>query len=1013
MMKQSLEQDKKWKLWLEFQLWSSPIMMDALKPTSSTFFLIQSLLKIFSDEFASSSAFIYCWFSCFHSLCYLGKTISWDPRQLNHIYAIINKKFAGKKYARMRLVPLSSFAIIKIPVNPATLDAWEELLIYQFKPSLNSLGISNKNSNPKILSASGINNPDSKIPKSEIRLSRKSLRSINLSWTIFSSASWSSTSLVTLVDPILGKGKSSLMISILHGQMLNIQQNVWSQVFAQAQFSCIINNSLQHNLPFCSLINLIQKKLIDSFVISVSKSDPLYKKENILQILRRKNAKVQEILGNYSLPQIMEIFDQSAQFKDCFWINEVKLILKNFGWMKFGFRISNSLPFSSPAHSLFPPSYIRQFLDSIIACLHVSQERKQCLRKRTVIHQKKNPSLADFFFNHRSWAKSWKESILICECQSLKNELDVQLWNGHISSWHYEPKNPKYSALLKLNMNDILHPVPKVWSRAFMTALSKWLRELGKISCPSYFSFVDFLQIDMSKQPMEDLILSILKQGHIFPSRHLVQTLKDLEENVNKISPLQEQSMSLLSLKESIPNSLVLGPYDKNIGRLDIYCPAILHQHMMDNFWNNQKNYTRCYLSQGAIIDSFKSKYKSRNWESIAKWHNSNSLPIPMITRKDKDASRIRAMVSYFHHPLKRVLLMASRGLMTILKAIKFNHGNLFSPFEGPNTAKKAYDDLIQVYGNQSQIEIYGADIKEMYTFLPQEKILQAIRDLLSYMKRKSRRDSVVISRSSPKKCRLGKSYLDIPDLVSVSFKELYRIISFDIKNCHVKIDWLILSQTLGIPIGSPNAPPCSMVICIMDERKFHNSLTLYHPYYRFFRYFDDLRMMVVTSKQEPINGPSKKRSSRIVQKIQEECYDKNLILVPEKFEDGKMKFLEGSLSFNSGFSSKFEVKNYEYWLKQEASRFFLGKSFASFSADPHHKVRKATCIGKLHSLSFYSYSLQDLLEGFIQVLLHFNDLGYPLKMVAKACFKMKVKSGDKKWEFLGKWVRFINKRLK
>ena len=198
-----------------------------------------------------------------------------------------------------------------------------------------------------------------------------------------------------------------------------------------------------------------------------------------------------------------------------------------------------------------------------------------------------------------------------------------------------------------------------------------------------------------------------------------------------------------------------------------------------------------------------------------------------------------------------------------------------------------------------------------------------------------------------------------------------------------------------------------------MDERKFHNSLTLYHPYYRFFRYFDDLRMMVVTSKQEPINGPSKKRSSRIVQKIQEECYDKNLILVPEKFEDGKMKFLEGSLSFNSGFSSKFEVKNYEYWLKQEASRFFLGKSFASFSADPHHKVRKATCIGKLHSLSFYSYSLQDLLEGFIQVLLHFNDLGYPLKMVAKACLKMKVKSGDKKWEFLGKWVRFINKRLK
>ena len=104
----------------------------------------------------------------------------------------------------------------------------------------------------------------------------------------------------------------------------------------------------------------------------------------------------------------------------------------------------------------------------------------------------------------------------------------------------------------------------------------------------------------------------------------------------------------------------------------------------------------------------------------------------------------------------------------------------------------------------------------------------------------------------------------------------------------------------------------------------------------------------------------------------------KNLSIIPENFEDGKMKFLEGILSFDSGFSSKFAVKNYEFWLRNEASRFFLGKSFDSFSADPHHKVRKATCIGKLHSLSFYSFSLQDLLEGFIQVMLHFNSLGYP-----------------------------------
>ena len=121
------------------------------------------------------------------------------------------------------------------------------------------------------------------------------------------------------------------------------------------------------------------------------------------------------------------------------------------------------------------------------------------------------------------------------------------------------------------------------------------------------------------------------------------------------------------------------------------------------------------------------------------------------------------------------------------------------------------------------------------------------------------------------------------------------------------------------------------MVICIMDERKFHNSLTLYHPYYRLFRYFDDLRMMLVSKKSESFSGKSKQRAQFIVSKIQKDCYDEHLSLIPEKFEEGKMRFLEGTLSFNSGFSSTLTVKNYEFWLRNEAPRYFLGKFLTLF----------------------------------------------------------------------------------
>jgi hypothetical protein len=77
-------------------------------------------------------------------------------------------------------------------------------------------------------------------------------------------------------------------------------------------------------------------------------------------------------------------------------------------------------------------------------------------------------------------------------------------------------------------MNDILHPIPENWSPSFMAALTKWEMDAGKISHMSNYSFVDFLKIDMTHQPMDGLIISILKRGNINPSLQ-ISTLKNLE----------------------------------------------------------------------------------------------------------------------------------------------------------------------------------------------------------------------------------------------------------------------------------------------------------------------------------------------------------------------------------------------------------------------------------------------------------------------------------------------------
>jgi len=57
--------------------------------------------------------------------------------------------------------------------------------------------------------------------------------------------------------------------------------------------------------------------------------------------------------------------------------------------------------------------------------------------------------------------------------------------------------------------------------------------------------------------------------------------------------------------------------------------------------------------------------------------------------------------------------------------------------------------------------------------------------------------------------------------------------------------------------------------------------------------------MMLVTKKSDSISGKTKLRAKYIVRRIQEDCYDEHLSLIPDQFEEGKMRFLKGTLSFN------------------------------------------------------------------------------------------------------------------
>ena len=103
-----------------------------------------------------------------------------------------------------------------------------------------------------------------------------------------------------------------------------------------------------------------------------------------------------------------------------------------------------------------------------------------------------------------------------------------------------------------------------------------------------------------------------------------------------------------------------------------------------------------------------------------------------------------------------------------------------------------------------------------------------------------------------------------------------------------------IPTQVLGISMGFPNAPPCSMATCRMKENFPTAPLFLTLP-----TDSSDILLLEDASCQQI-------RPSEWTLQIkirgncdQQDCYDKNLSLIPENFEDGYLKFLEGTSSIN------------------------------------------------------------------------------------------------------------------
>ena len=143
------------------------------------------------------------------------------------------------------------------------------------------------------------------------------------------------------------------------------------------------------------------------------------------------------------------------------------------------------------------------------------------------------------------------------------------------------------------------------------------------------------------------------------PSIHrlfILSLISQLDQYSNSFS-LNSPSPSISEVchaAKTLGSKLLLSAPDRNYGISDIYSPLILWQDIFSSFWDNRNFQKQPHLSIQSVFSHLKYIYAKNKWSDIGKFYSLGSLPYAYVTRKFKDLSRKRNILSYFHHPLKQ-----------------------------------------------------------------------------------------------------------------------------------------------------------------------------------------------------------------------------------------------------------------------------------------------------------------------------------------------------------------------
>lgn len=341
--------------------------------------------------------------------------------------------------------------------------------------------------------------------------------------------------------------------------------------------------------------------------------------------------------------------------------------------------------------------------------------------------------------------------------------------------------------------------------------------------------------------PQKSLALLQIQQNlkTITPKQFIpnIQTLihackQNTREQKTYPNPIKEPIVQTL-------NKLIITPLDKNPGHLYFECPQLYHYRLTKLFHDDKEHFQHINKTTSPPINIINNIYtefieilaenkttQKHNLHLIDKTTN-HTLPTAYVTPKDKDTSRSRPINPHYNHILNKTFTAVARCIDHILLKIATKIPTL--EIKEINTLKpniaKINQHIKTHFLNQNHscnYNSYKGDIKNMYTELPHDNIIQAITWACSTYNNISRTRSPIIHVSTTKTPEQPPSTTHFPNNNTATFTllQIIKIVKLSLKTAYFTIgNQIIYKQILGIPMGSPLSSALANALCTYYEQ--------------------------------------------------------------------------------------------------------------------------------------------------------------------------------------------------